>query len=157
MPTLKTVTSAMTAAVLVTGIGLAVAQTDTQNQPTDPMAAATAKPTSEQTPADPNAPATDATMAAQAQAQQQQQPAYDPSRTTPPADGTTAPLPQDSTAATPSTAPATNSMNSTNSTATTTPSDSSMNSSTTTSTDTGSSNNSSYPSAPERAPRADRN
>jgi hypothetical protein len=92
MSTLKTATSALTAAVLVTGIGLAWAQTEDQTQPTDPMAAATASPTSEQTPADPNAiQPVDNNL--------QQQPVDDPARATPPAD-TTAPLPSDSTAAT---------------------------------------------------------
>ena len=38
MSRIKTATSALTAAVLVTGIGLAWAQTE-ENQPTDPMAA----------------------------------------------------------------------------------------------------------------------
>ena len=108
MSTLKTVTSAMTAAVLVTGIGLAFAQTEDQRQPADPMVAATASPTSEQTPADPNAlPPTDS--AAQQQ-QQPQQPPADPAQATPPVDSTTAPLPsaQDATppATTPSTTPA---------------------------------------------------
>jgi hypothetical protein len=55
MSAIKTATSALTAAVLVTSIGLAWAQTEDQNQPTDPVAAATAAPLSEQTPADPNA------------------------------------------------------------------------------------------------------
>jgi hypothetical protein len=91
MSNLKTVTSALTAAVLVTSIGLAWAQTDEQTQPTDPMAAATASPTSEQTPADPNALPADTTV---------QMPADDPARATPPVD-TTAPLPADTT--TPST------------------------------------------------------
>lgn len=85
MSNLKTVTSALTAAVLVTSIGLAWAQTDEQTQPTDPMAAATASPTSEQTPADPNALPVDTTV---------QMPADDPARATPPVD-TTAPLPAD--------------------------------------------------------------
>lgn len=85
MSNLKTVTSALTAAVLVTSIGLAWAQTDDQNQPTDPMAAATASPTSEQTPADPNALPVDTTV---------QMPADNPARATPPVD-TTAPLPAD--------------------------------------------------------------
>jgi hypothetical protein len=93
MSTLKTATSALTAAVLVTGIGLAWAQTEDQTQPTDPMAAATASPTSEQTPADPNA------IQPVDNSLQQQQPVDDPARATPPAD-TTAPLPSDSTAAT---------------------------------------------------------
>ena len=101
MSTLKTATSALTAAVLVTSIGLAWAQTEDkpQNQPTEPMAAATAAPTSEQTPADPNAlPATDSTL----QQQQQPMPAVDdPARTTPPVDNsTTAPLPSDSRSST---------------------------------------------------------
>lgn len=52
MSAIKTATSALTAVALVTGIGLAWAQTEDQTQPTDPMAAATATPTSEQTPAD---------------------------------------------------------------------------------------------------------
>jgi len=95
MSTLKTATSALTAAVLVTGIGLAWAQTEDQpqNQPTDPMAAATASPTSEQTPADPNAiPPADSSAAAA----QQQQAVEDPARATPPVDST-APLPSDTT------------------------------------------------------------
>ena len=86
MSNLKTVTSALTAAVLVTSIGLAWAQTDDQTQPTDPMAAATASPTSEQTPADPNAMPADTTA--------QQMPANDPARTMPSVDSTT-PLPSD--------------------------------------------------------------
>ena len=52
MSRIKTATTALTAAVLVTGIGLAVAQTA---EPTTPADAMTAAP-SEQTPADPNAP-----------------------------------------------------------------------------------------------------
>ena len=95
MSTLKTATSALTAAVLVTGIGLAWAQTEDQpqNQPTEPTAAATAAPISEQTPADPNAlPPTDSSMQ-----QQQPMPAVDdPARTTPPVDNSAAPLPSDS-------------------------------------------------------------
>lgn len=55
MSHLKTATSALTAALLVTGIGLAVAQTDEPQQPADPTVAATPAPLSEQTPADPNA------------------------------------------------------------------------------------------------------
>ncbi len=90
MSTIKTITSSLTAVALVSGIGLAWAQTSDQNQPTDPMQAATATPISEQTPADPNAaPQTDTTLT-----QQQTEPA------TPPAD-TTAPMPQDSMAAQP--------------------------------------------------------
>ncbi|KQW46614.1 MULTISPECIES: hypothetical protein [unclassified Roseateles] len=92
MSKLKTATSALTAAVLVTGIGLAWAQTDEQVQPTEPMTAATAEPISEQTPADPNAVTpVDSTTAAQ-----QAMPADDPARTTPPVDST-APLTSDST------------------------------------------------------------
>jgi hypothetical protein len=110
MSRIKTATSALTAAALVAGISLAWAQTE-ENQPTDPMAAATASPTSEQSPADPNAlPPVDNSL------QQQQSatpPVDDPARTTPPADSTTTPLPSDSRSATdtssynntPSTAP----------------------------------------------------
>ena len=87
MSTLKTVTSALTAAILVSGIGLAVAQTEDQKQPTEPVAAATAAPLSEQTPADPNAaPAVDTTAAMA----EQQQPADDPAKVTPPVDSTAA-------------------------------------------------------------------
>ena len=93
MSKLKTATTALTAAVLVTGIGLAWAQTNESVQPTDPMAAATAQPTSEQTPADPNAvtPTDGATTAGQAM------PANGPARTTPPVDSS-APMTSDSTA-----------------------------------------------------------
>lgn len=92
MSTVKTVTSALTAAALVTGIGLAWAQTDEQNQPAEPMTATTATPISEQTPADPNAAPADATM-------QQQTDTTTLQQTTPPVDATrsTAPLPSDST------------------------------------------------------------
>lgn len=88
MSKIKTVTSALTAAFLVSGIGFAVAQTQDQPQ-TEPMTT-TALP-SEQTPADPNAlPQADLNA-------QQTQPAV------PPAD-TTAPLPaQSDTAMTPDT------------------------------------------------------
>lgn len=55
MSAIKTATSALTAVALVTGISFAWAQTEDQNQPTDPVAASTAQPLSEQTPADPNA------------------------------------------------------------------------------------------------------
>lgn len=96
MSTIKTVTSALTAAVLVTSIGLAVAQTEDQQQPTDPVAASTAAPLSEQTPADPNAapvdanamPADTTTVAAD-----QPAPADDPAKVNPPVDSTAAPLP----------------------------------------------------------------
>ncbi len=91
MSHLKTVTTALTAAVLVGGIGLAFAQSDEQNPPAEPMAAATPAPTSEQTPADPNAmPAADTTAQ-----MPQQTPADDPARTTPPVDTTATPLPSD--------------------------------------------------------------
>ncbi|MFT7775917.1 hypothetical protein [Roseateles sp.] len=95
MSHLKTATTALTAAVLVGGIGLAFAQSDDQNQPAEPMTAATASPTSEQTPADPNAlPTADTTTQ-----MPQQMPADDPARTAPPVDTTTTPLPSDTPAA----------------------------------------------------------
>jgi hypothetical protein len=60
MSTIKTITSAVTAAVLVTGIGLAWAQAEDQSQSTNSTTAAAAPGISEQTPADPNAaPLTD--------------------------------------------------------------------------------------------------
>lgn len=92
MSTVKTVTSALTAAALVTGIGLAWAQTDEQNQPAEPMTASTATPISEQTPANPNAMPADATVQQQTDTTTLQQ------QTTPPVDTTrsTAPLPSDS-------------------------------------------------------------
>lgn len=99
MSTVKTVTSALTAAALVTGIGFAWAQTDEQNQPAEPMTAATAEPISEQTPADPNAaPADTLTAQADTTTLQQTPPADDPARTTPPVDTSrsTTPLPSDS-------------------------------------------------------------
>ncbi|MGQ3052333.1 MAG: hypothetical protein ACT6S0_11165 [Roseateles sp.] len=93
MSKLKTATSALTAAVLVTGIGFAWAQAEDQVQPTDPMAAATAAPISEQTPADPNA----VTPVDNTTAAQQAMPADDPARTSPPLDSTsTTPLTSDS-------------------------------------------------------------
>lgn len=67
MSTLKTVTSTLTAAALVTGISLAWAQSE-PTPPADPMTPATALPLNEQSPADPAAQPVDATM-------QQQQPA----------------------------------------------------------------------------------
>jgi len=91
MSTLKTATSALTAAVLLTGIGLAFAQTEDQQQPTNPVAA-TAAP-SEQTPADPNAAPVDANaMPADSTAAMAQQPAPadDPAKVTPPVDSTAA-------------------------------------------------------------------
>jgi hypothetical protein len=94
MSAIKTATSALTAAVLVTSIGLAWAQTEDQNQPTDPVAAATAAPLSEQTPADPNAAPADpnAVMPAESTAAvvDQPLPADDPARVTPPVDSTAA-------------------------------------------------------------------
>ncbi len=93
MSTLKTVTSALTAAILVSGIGLAVAQTEDQKQPTDPVAASTAAPLSEQTPADPNAVPADPNAVAPADstaAMQQPAPADDPAKVTPPVDSTAA-------------------------------------------------------------------
>jgi len=88
MSTRKTLTTALTAAALVTGISLAWAQTEDQSQPTNSTTAAGAMP-SEQTPADPNAvPLTDNS----APLTQQSAP------TNPPAvDGTT-PAPQSSDA-----------------------------------------------------------
>lgn len=87
MSKLKTATSALTAAALISGIGFAWAQTDDQVQPADPMVAATAQPISEQTPADPNA-VTPVDSTAQVM------PADDPARTTPPVDST-APMTSD--------------------------------------------------------------
>ena len=91
MSRLKT-TTALTAALLVTGLGLAVAQTEDQNQPADPMTAATAATPSEQTPADPNAQPMQQVDPATQQMQQQTQ-----SQTPPPVD-TTTPLPSDNAA-----------------------------------------------------------
>lgn len=83
MSHLKTATTALTAAVLVGGIGLAFAQSEEPTLPAEPMTSATAAPTSEQTPADPNAqPPVDAT----AQMQQQMPAVDDPARATPAAD-----------------------------------------------------------------------
>jgi len=95
MSTLKTATSALTAAVLVTSIGLAFAQTEDQpqQQPAEPTAAAPAT-LSEQTPADPNAAPVDANAMPADSTNTAQQPADDPAKVTPPVD---------STAATPST------------------------------------------------------
>lgn len=93
MSRIKTATTALTAAVLVTGIGLAVAQTDDQNQPAEPMAAATASPISEQTPADPNAQVQQAQQVdttAAPMTQQTPPPVDNTTRTTPPMDSTTA-------------------------------------------------------------------
>lgn len=91
MSKIKTATSALTAALLVSGIGFAVAQTQDQPQ-TEPMTT-TALP-SEQTPADPNA-----MPQADLNAQQTQPPVTEPA--VPPAN-TTAPMPaQSDTAMTP--------------------------------------------------------
>jgi hypothetical protein len=99
MSTLKTATSALTAAVLVTSIGLAFAQTEDQpqqQQPAEPTAMAAAT-TSEQTPADPNAAPVDANAMPADSTLAQQQPADDPAKVTPPVDSTAA---QPSTTAT---------------------------------------------------------
>lgn len=144
MSTLKTATSALTAAVLVTGIGLAWAQTaEEQVQPSDPMAAATtATPTpsttSEQTPADPNATSTTA--------------AADQASPNPPIEST-AQLPANDPATPDSlrTNQAISGSNSSASTSTSANSSDSMTSSTTSSYDNSTSSYS------EPAPRADRN
>lgn len=92
MSAIKTATSALTAVALVSGIGFAWAQSDPQ--PAQPVDTPVAVMPSEETPADPNAlPPVDNTTANRMQQQQQ---ADDPARTTPPADSTTTPLPQDS-------------------------------------------------------------
>lgn len=134
MSTLKTLTTSLTAAALVTGISLAWAQSEDQSQPTNTTTAAGAMP-SEQTPADPNAvPLTDnaATM------QQQNAP------TNPPAvDGTT-PAPMSSDAN--SQAPLNNPANTANTTST-------MDNSTSATPSPDANTSSTY----EPAPRADRN
>ena len=93
----KTAASALTAVALVTGIGFAWAQTE-QNQPTDPMAAATAAtPTSEQTPADVNAATTTPATPIDSSSQlQQTQPVDDMNRQAQPLNSSTTPLPNDS-------------------------------------------------------------
>lgn len=96
---LKTITSAVTAAVLVSGIGLAVAQTEDQPA-TDPKPAMPLA--SEETP--PATPAVDQTAMPAADVNAQQ-PADDPSRSPPPADPT-APLPAQDPAQTQQTTPA---------------------------------------------------
>ena len=92
MSRIKTVTSALTAAFLVSGIGFAVAQSEDQ-QPAEPMTA-TALP-SEETPADLNAMPVDATAqqqpAEQAPAADQPLPAQPADTTTPPAADTSIP------------------------------------------------------------------
>ena len=70
MSTIKTATTALTAALLLTGIGLAVAQTEDVQRadpPTEAAATTAAVPLSEQTPADPNAVILDAAPTAQQQ------------------------------------------------------------------------------------------
>lgn len=87
MSTIKTATSALTAALLVSGIGLAWAQTEDAQQAIEPTPAVSAMP-SEQTPADPNTvPLTDNSAATTAQ-----------QTTTPPAVDSTTPAPMSSDA-----------------------------------------------------------
>lgn len=96
MSTLKTLTSAVTAVALVTGIGLAFAQSEDQPA-AEPKAAL-----SEQTPADPNAAMTaqpsDTAQQPADQAQQQTTPPADSSQQQPamPADSYAKPATQDS-------------------------------------------------------------
>jgi hypothetical protein len=86
MSTLKTLTTSLTAAVLVTGISFAWAQSEDRPQQTDTTTATGAMP-SEQTPADPNAlPPVDNSTANQSL----QQSPTDPARTMPPAGQTPA-------------------------------------------------------------------
>ena len=95
MSTIKTLTSAATAIALVSGIGLAVAQSE--EQPAQP-AQATMTQATDQAVNDPNAPLPDTTTAA---ATQQQQPApADPSLQQPaqPASASTYPAQDNSTA-----------------------------------------------------------
>jgi len=89
MSTIKTATTALTAALLVSGIGLAWAQTEGEQQATEPMTPVAAMP-SEQTPADPNAvPLPDDSAAMTAQ---------QTGTTTPPAVDSTTPAPLSSDA-----------------------------------------------------------
>lgn len=89
MSTIKTATTALTAAVLVSGIGLAWAQTEDAQQATAPTTPVAVMP-SEQTPADPNAvPLTDNGAAMTAQ---------QTGATTPPAVDSTTPAPLSSDA-----------------------------------------------------------
>jgi hypothetical protein len=100
MSTIKTATTALTAALLVSGIGLAWAQTEDAQQPSEPTTPVAAMP-SEQTPADPNAvPLTDNSAA---------MPAQQTAPTNPPAvDGTTpAPLSSDANSQAPQSTTAT--------------------------------------------------
>lgn len=100
MSTIKTLTSAATAIALVSGIGLAVAQSE--EQPAQP-AQATMTQATDQAVNDPNAPLPDTTAAAAAQQQQTPAPA-DPSMQQPaqpaPADANATYPAQDNSAAT---------------------------------------------------------
>lgn len=88
MSTIKTVTTVMTAAFLVTGIGLAVAQSE-ETPASPPVEQTTAAPL----PADQTPPA-DPTLMPQESNATLQQPADEPSRTTPPpAEPSTAQIP----------------------------------------------------------------
>ena len=95
MSHLKTATTALTAAVLVGGIGLAFAQSQDPSPPAEPMTAAPAATVSEQTPADPNAPPP---ADASKQMPQQTPAADDPARTASPPD-TTVSMPSEPPAA----------------------------------------------------------
>jgi hypothetical protein len=88
MSTLKTFTTSLTAAVLVTGISFAWAQSEDRSQQTDSTPPVGAVP-SEQTPADPNAlpPVNDSTVNPTVQRSPN-----DPARTMPPAGTTSAPM-----------------------------------------------------------------
>ena len=55
MPNLKTLTSAITAAVLVSGIGIAVAQSEETPPATEPSSSTMTTPATDQSQADPNA------------------------------------------------------------------------------------------------------
>jgi len=127
MSKIKSVTSAITAAVLVSGIGFAWAQSEEQQPSTNSTTAAGALP-SEQTPADPNATSLNSTAMPQESA-----------ATTPPPVDSTTPAPQSSDAN--SQAP--------QSTTTSVDNSSSMSSTTT--------DRSTSTSSYEPAPRADRN
>ncbi len=83
MSRIKTATTALTAAFLVSGIGFAVAQSEDQPQ-TEPMTT-TALP-SEETPADPNAAPLGTTAQQDQQLQQQQPPVDQPMPAQPAAD-----------------------------------------------------------------------
>ena len=86
MSKIKSITSAITAAVLVSGIGFAWAQSEEQQPSTNSTTAANALP-SEQTPADPNAAPLSSTAMPQESA-----------ATTPPPVDSTTPAPQSSDA-----------------------------------------------------------